>query len=86
MLNAIYVVPVIVQGIYEIYQDEVAGRPTTLERYSWYKTLKVLIMKAAKDDASEYKRMLGDPIKTSQRLLNDNSLQAMNLVYDVTKQ
>ena len=86
MLNAIYVVPVIVQGIYEIYQDEVAGRPTTLERYSWYKTLKVLIMKVAKDDASEYKRMLGDPIKTSQRLLNDNSLQALNLVYDVTKQ
>ena len=86
MLNAIYVVPVIVQGIYEIYQDEVVGRPSTLERYSWYKTLKVLIMKAAKDDAAEYKRMLGDPIKTSQRLLNDNSLQALNLVYDVTKQ
>lgn len=86
MLNAIYVVPVIVQGINEIYQAEVAGRSTTLEGYSWYKTLKVLIMKTAKDDASEYDRMLGDPIKTSQRLLNDNSLQAMNLVYDVTKQ
>ena len=86
MLNAIYVVPVIVQGIYEIYQDEVAGRSATFERYSWYKTLKVLIMKAAKDNASEYKRMLEDPIKTSQRLLNDNSLQALNLVYDVTKQ
>ena len=86
MLNAIYVAPVIVQGINEIYQAEVAGRSTTLEGYSWYKTLKVLIMKTAKDDASEYDRMLGDPIKTSQRLLNDNSLQAMNLVYDVTKQ
>lgn len=86
MLNAIYVVPAIVQGIYEIYQDVINHGQGTLERYSWYKTLKVMIMKAAKDDDAEFKRMLNDPIKTAQRLMNDNSSHALELVANSAKQ
>ena len=86
MLNAIYVVPAIVQGIYEIYQDAINHGQGTLERYSWYKTLKVMIMKAAKDDDAEFKRMLNDPIKTAQRLMNDNSSHALELVANSGKQ
>jgi len=86
VVNAIYVVPAIVQGINEIYRDEVENGPGTLEKYSWYKTLKVLIMKAAKDNDAEFRRMLSDPIKTTQRLLNDNSAIAMELVSNSAKQ
>lgn len=86
MLNAIYVVPAIVQGIYEIYQDVINNGQGTLERYSWYKTLKIMIMRAAKDDDIAFKRMLSEPIKTAQRLMNDNSSQALDLVANSAKQ
>ncbi len=86
MLNAIYVVPVVVLGIYEIYRDEVEQRLSTLEGYSWYKTLKFLIMKSAKDDKEEFNRMLRDPIKTAQRLLNNNSNQVLELVENSLRQ
>ncbi len=86
MLNAIYVVPAIVQGIYEICQDEINHGQGTLERYSWYKTLKIMIMRVAKDDDKEFKRMLSDPIKTAQRLMNDNSFHALELVAASAKQ
>ncbi len=86
MLNAIYVVPAIVQGIYEICQDVCNYGSGTLERYSWYKTLKVKLQEAAKDDDTEFKKMLKDPIKTAQRLMNDNSSHALELVSNVVKQ
>ncbi|MDQ0204123.1 hypothetical protein [Pectinatus haikarae] len=80
MLNAVYVVPAIVQGISMIYQDEFNNGDRNLESYLWYKTLKVLIQKTAKDDDREYKKMLNDPIRTAQLLLNDNSSQALELI------
>ena len=43
-------------------------------------------MKAAKDNDAEFRRMLSDPIKTTQRLLNDNSAIAMELVSNSAKQ
>lgn len=86
MLNAIYVVPAIVQGIYEVYRDVEENGAGELERYSWYKTLRMKIMQAAKDDDVKFRRMLREPIKTAQRLLNDNSSQALDLVAVSTKQ
>ncbi len=86
VLNAIYVVPAIVQGIYEIFRDVVENGSGTLESYSWYKTLKVMIQKAAKDNDVEFRRMLNDPIKTAQRLLNDNSKHSLDILAIATKQ
>jgi len=75
-----------VQGIYEIYQDVINSGQETLAQYSWYKTLKLMIMNAAKNDDAEFKKMLNNPIKTSQRLMNDNSSHALELVANSTKQ
>ena len=86
VLNAIYVVPVIVQGINEIYKDVEEGGDGSLSGYSWYKTLKIFIMKAAKDDATKFRKMLSDPIKTAQLLLNDNSSQALDVLGGATRQ
>lgn len=86
MLNAIYVVPAIVQAINEICRDVVGNGDGTMEKYSWYKTLKVLIMQLAKDDDAAFRRMLNDPIKTTQRLLDDNSAKAVDLLSNVVKQ
>ncbi len=86
VLNAIYVVPAIAMGIEEIAKDTFSGREGTLERWSWYKTLKVMIQTKAKDVDSEYRKMLNDPIKTAQMLLNDNSTQALDVIDKAVKQ
>lgn len=86
VLNAIYVVPVISQAINEIYNDEFQNGQCNLEKYAWYKTLKFMIKKVARDDAKSYKKMLSDPIKTTQLLLNDNSAQALDIISKVVKQ
>lgn len=86
LLNAIYVVPVIVQAISEIAQDELYNGESNLSQRAWYKTLRFLIEKAAKGEVAEFKKLLNDPIKTAQLLLNDNSAQSLNLLDKVAKQ
>ena len=86
VLNAIYVVPAIAMGIEEIYKDTCMGGSGSLERYSWYKTLKVMIQRNAKDVDSVYRKLLADPIKTAQMLLNDNSAQALDVISRCVKQ
>lgn len=85
VLNAIYVVPAIAMGIVEIDQDVNHGGKGYLEKYSWYKTLRILIQRAARDDDNKYKKLLSDPIKTAQMLLNDNSAQALEIVSKAVK-
>ena len=85
-LNAIYVVPAIVQGISEIGRDELQSGDGHLSEYAWYKTLKVLIEKAANGEAHMYKKLLSDPIRTAQLLLNDNSAQSLELLSKAAKQ
>lgn len=86
VLNAIYVVPAIAMGIEEIYKDTCMGGSGSLERYSWYKTLKVMIQRNAKDVDSVYRKLLTDPIKTAEMLLNDNSAQALDVISRSVKQ
>lgn len=86
LLNAIYVVPAIVQGISEICRDEFHDGNGYLSQYAWYKTLKVLIGKAANGERNKYIKLLNDPIKTAQLLLNDNSAQSLELLSKSSKQ
>lgn len=86
VLNAIYVVPAIAMGIEEIAKDTFMYGSGTLERWSWYKTLKVMMQRKAKDVDSDYRKMLNDPIKTAEMLLNDNSAQALNIISKAVKE
>ncbi len=86
LLNAIYVVPTIVQAISEIAQDELHNGGGTLSQYAWYKTLHFLIEKVANGEISTFNKLLSDPIKTAQLLLNDNSAQSLDLLGKVAKQ
>ena len=45
-----------------------------------------MIQTKAKDVDSEYRKMLNDPIKTAQMLLNDNSTQALDVIDKAVKQ
>lgn len=82
-LNATIVVPVIVQAIKEIAESNMTASP--YESYAWYKTLVLFMMRAAKDDSRKYKKMLNDPLKTTQLLLNDNSAQTLTLLSGLTR-
>ena len=86
LLNAIYVVPTIVQAISEIAQDELYNGSGTLSQWAWYKTLHFLIEKAANGERNTFNKMLRDPIKTTQLLLNDNSAQSLELLSKAVKQ
>lgn len=87
LLNAVYVVPVIVQGIIEISNDEDGGGDEgNLSQYAWYKTLRMLIEKEAGGDRRHYRQMLKEPIRTAQLLLNDNSRQSLELLGKMIKQ
>lgn len=85
MLNAIYVTPVIVQAIMEINQDEYNGGHGDMSSRAWYKTLKLFIKRAAKNDENKYKTLVNDPISTAQLLLDNNSAKALELVSNVVK-
>ena len=80
VLNAIYIVPVIVEAITLIYQDECQGGTGGLSSYAWYKTLKFLIGKIANNNASAYKKLLADPVGTAQKLMNDNSAASLGIL------
>lgn len=86
LLNAIYVVPAIAQGISEIGRDELQGGEGHLSQYAWYKTLKVFMEKNANGEVNKYKELIDDPIRTAQLLLNDNSAQSLELLGKAAKQ
>ena len=75
------------QGIIEISNDEDGGGDEGhLSQYAWYKTLRMLIEKEAGGDIGHYRQMLKEPIRTAQRLLNDNSRQSLELLGKMVKQ
>lgn len=86
LLNAIYVTPVIVEALTYIYQDECKNGDNSLSEYAWYKTLKFLTGKIAKNDSAKYKKLLGDPLKLAQLLLNDNASISLELLGSSSKQ
>ena len=77
LLNSIYVVPVIVQAIYEIEEGESDPDSSQFDQNAWYKTIRLLIRKAAKGDDNKFHTMLQEPVKTAEILLNDNSAHAI---------
>lgn len=86
VLNAIYVVPVIVQAISEIAKDELYGGDQTLKDYTWYKTLHFLMEKKANGETNKFRNLLRNPIKTAQILLDDNSSQSIEILSKTSKQ
>ena len=85
ILNAIYVTPVIVQAICEIANTEENGGESSLSSYMWYKTLDYFLKKEAGDNQAEYKKLLADPVRTTQLLLNDNSFKSVTLLSQLTR-
>lgn len=82
-LNATIAVPVIVQAIKEISESSQSSG-STFEQYAWYKTLVFLMQRAVKDDDRKYRKLLNDPLRTAELLLNDNSAQTLKLLSRVS--
>ena len=86
LLNAIYVIPVIVEALSFIFKDEFQQGDRGLSTYAWYKTLQFLVAKIANNDRAQYRKLLADALGTAQKLMNDNSAIALELLGKASKQ
>ena len=80
VLNAIYASPVITEAVTIICNDYESGNDGSMSNYAWYKTIKYLIGRLAKNDQSKFKKLLMNAISTTQILLNDNAAISISLL------
>lgn len=85
LLNAIFVVPVLVEAVTIIHADLYGGGNNGLSEYAWYKTLKYMVGKIANNDDNKNRKLLADPLGTTQLLLNDNAKESLEILSKVRK-
>ena len=82
-LNAILTVPVLVEAIGIICNDDDNPEHTSgFEKRAWYKTIVVNLKRAAENDEIRYRQMLKKPFASAEMLLGNNYVSALRFVYD----
>lgn len=83
-LNAILVIPALVEAIITISNDERNPDETSgFEKKSWYKTIVVNLKRYAKNDENIYRRLLDNPFASAELLLGNNSAAALKFLSQV---
>lgn len=80
IINSIIVVPVIVQAISYIYEDEKCGSNSGYENYAWYKTIKYKLKKICGNNNSKYMQLLETPVKSAQIIIDNISENALEIL------
>ncbi len=84
MLNAILVIPVIVEAIGIIASDESnLDEKSGLERKAWYKTLVANLKRYAENDDHKYKKLLSKPFTAAEILLGNNFESALSYLNEL---
>ena len=79
LLNAILVIPAIVEAIGIICDDEDnPNAQSGFESKSWYKTIVANLKRYAENDENKYKRLLSRPFTSAEILLGNNSSSALS--------
>ena len=80
-LNAILTIPVLVEAICVIANDEDdPDRKSGLQSYAWYKTIVVNLKRAAENDENKYRKLLREPFASAELLLGNNYVYALKYV------
>ena len=80
-LNAILTIPVLVEAIGIIADDESNPDQTSgFESKAWYKTIVVNLKRAAENNEAKYRQMLGKPFASAELLLGNNYVSALQFV------
>lgn len=84
MLNAILSVPVIVEAIVIISNDESnPDKKSGLDGRAWYKTIVANLKRYAENDTDKYKMLLSKPFTAAEILLGNNSASALSYLNDL---
>ena len=83
-LNAILTIPALVEAITIIANDEANQEHTSgLESKAWYKTIVVNLKRAAENNESKYRQMLGKPFTSAELLLGNNYAFSLEFMKEV---
>lgn len=83
-LNAILTIPALVEAIGIIASDENNQEHTSgFESKAWYKTIMVNLKRAAENNETKYRQMLGKPFAAAELLLGNNYAFALDFVKKV---
>lgn len=81
MLNAILIVPVLVEAIGIIAADERdSDHQSGHQNRSWYKTIVVNLKRFAENDETKYLQLLEKPFSSAELLLGNNSADALKFL------
>lgn len=84
-LNAILTIPVLVEAICIIANDENNPEEKSgFESYAWYKTIVVNLKRAAENDENKYRKLLEKPFASAELLLGNNYIHALKFVKDIS--
>ena len=84
MLNAILIVPVLVEAIGIIAMDE--NDPDNIGDFqscAWYKTIVVNLKRYAKNDEKVYRKLLEKPFTSAEILLGNNFADALEYLCNI---
>lgn len=83
-LNAILTIPVLVEAIMTIANDEKNPDETSgFENKSWYKTIVVNLKRYAENDENKYEQLLDKPFASAELLLGNNSATALKFLSQI---
>ena len=84
LLKAILIIPVLVEAIGIIANDERDSDETSgFETKSWYKTIVVNLKRYAESDENKYKQLLDKPFSSAELLLGNNSASALKFLSQI---
>ncbi len=84
MLNAILSIPVVVEAIGIISNDEKnPDEKSGLEGKSWYKTIVANLKRYAENNDNKYQKLLDKPFTAAEILLGNNSASALSYLNEL---
>lgn len=84
MLNAIFSIPVVVEAIGIISNDEKnPDEKSGFEGKSWYKTIVANLKRYAENNENNYKKLLDKPFTSAEILLGNNSASALSYLNEL---
>lgn len=84
MLNAILIIPVLVEAIGIIQMDENDPEHTSgFESCAWYKTIVANLKRYAENDEIKYTKLLEKPFSSAELLLGNNSAAALDFLCQI---
>lgn len=82
-LNAVLTVPVLVEAICIIADDETEQTSGSMSGYAWYKTIVANLKRYAENDETKYRNLLNNPFTAAEILMGNNYADALKFLSQI---